>query len=421
MSATADSGNVMMTADGVPLKIKLRRAERMRKVWALALIAPLFLFLLVTFIYPIAELLTLSVKEPAFVETLPETTPMLESWDGQGYPPDETIASFAREIAQAREDRTLGAVARRLNYDISGYRSLIMKTSKKIGESLSLPDDQMLDAFIDIDRRWEDTTYWAPLKTATPPLTDYYLLWAVDHTRDVDGNIVSVDDNRKIYLDVLWRTVEISIFVTLICFLLGLPISYLLATLPTAKSNLLLILLLLPFWTSLLVRTTAWLVLLQSEGLVNDFGLWIGLWNEPLELIRNRLGVYIAMVHILLPFMALPMFSVMKGINPWHMRAALSLGATPFAAFMKVYLPQCVPGIGAGCLLVFILSLGYYITPALVGGPDDQMISYFIVSNTNQTLNWGLAAALSVILLAMTLVMFLMYNRLVGVDKLKLG
>ncbi len=421
MTATAGSNNVMMTADGVPLKVKLRRAERMRKVWAIALIAPLFIFLLVSFLIPIAQLLTLSVEDPAMSETLPESTLLLREWDGEDYPPGETLVAIAREMAQAKEDRTVGQVARRANYDISGFRSLVMKTSKKIGAVLDTPADQMLDAFIDIDRRWEDPEYWAVLKTATPAMTDYYMLWAIDRTRDVQGDIVPVPENRRIYMQVLWRTVEISIAVTVICFLLGLPISYLLATLPTSKSNLLLILLLLPFWTSLLVRTTAWLVLLQSEGLVNDFGIWVGLWNEPLELIRNRLGVYIAMVHILLPFMALPMFSVMKGINPWHMRAALSLGATPLAAFMKVYMPQCLPGIGAGCLLVFIISLGYYITPALVGGPDDQMISYFIMQNTQRTLNWGLAAALSVILLVMTLVMFLMYNRLVGVDKLKLG
>jgi putative spermidine/putrescine transport system permease protein len=363
----------------------------------------------------------LSVEDPAVSETLPETTVLLGEWDGEGFPPPETIAVFAREMAQADDNRTIGQVARRINYDISGIRSTIMKTGKKADQLVDLPPDQVLDAMIALDRDWGDPATWAALKTATPSITDYYMLWAVDRTRDVQGDIVPVNDNRRIYVDVLIRTVEISFFVTFLCFLLGLPISYLLATLPTAKSNLLLILLLLPFWTSLLVRTTAWLVLLQSEGLVNDLGIWIGLWNEPLELVSNRLGVYIAMVHILLPFMALPMFSVMKGINPWHMRAALSLGATPFASFMKVYMPQCLPGIGAGCLLVFILSLGYYITPALVGGPSDQMISYFIVVNTNQTLNWGLAAALSVILLSMTLVMFLMYNRLVGVDRLKLG
>jgi putative spermidine/putrescine transport system permease protein len=421
VTAATGTSDVMVTADGVPLKVKLRRAERRRKLWALALIAPLFIFLVVTFIVPILQLLTLSVEDPEISGALPETAVLLGEWDGEGFPPPETIATFVREVAQAQKDRTIGQVARRMNYDITGLRSTVVKTGKKIGPVLDLPPDQMLDALIAIDRDWGDSATWGVLKTASPPLTDYYMLWALDRTRDVHGDIVPVNQDRRIYVDVLIRTVEISFFVTFICFAFGLPISYLLATLPTSKSNLLLILLLLPFWTSLLVRTTAWLVLLQSEGLVNELGIWIGLWNQPLELVRNRLGVYIAMVHILLPFMALPMFSVMKSINPWHMRAAISLGATPFASFMKVYMPQCLPGIGAGCLLVFILSLGYYITPALVGGPNDQMISYFIVSNTNQTLNWGLAAALSVILLGMTLVMFLIYNRLVGVDRLKLG
>ena len=421
MTAATNTNDVMVTADGVPLKVKLRRAERMRKVWALALIAPLFIFLVISFILPILQMLTLSVEDPEVSEALPQTAAMLAEWDGEGFPPPAAIAVFAEEVAQAQENRAIGQVARRLNYDISGFKSGVLKTAKKIDTVLAVPPDQMIDALADIDRRWGDPNTWGALKTASSAITDYFMLWAVDRTRDVRGDIVPVNEQRRIYVDVLIRTVEISFVVTLLCFLLGLPISYLLATLPTAKSNLLLILLLLPFWTSLLVRTTAWLVLLQSQGLVNDLGIWIGLWNEPLELVRNRLGVYIAMVHILLPFMALPMFAVMKGINPWHMRAAMSLGATPFAAFMKVYMPQCLPGIGAGCLLVFILSLGYYITPALVGGPGDQMISYFIVVNTNQTLNWGLAAALSVILLGMTLVMFLLYNRLVGIDRLKLG
>ena len=191
--------------------------------------------------------------------------------------------------------------------------------------------------------------------------------------------------------------------------------------LPTRQSNLLILLLLLPFWTSLLVRTTAWLVLLQNEGLVNDLAITLGAWEDPVQLVRNRLGVYIAMVHILLPFMVLPMFSVMKGIDPYHMRAAASLGANPLRSFLKVYLPQTIPGVGAGVLLVFILSLGYYITPALVGGPRDQMLSYFIAFHANNTVNWGMAAALSLVLMVCVVVFFAMYQRLVGVGNVKKG
>ncbi len=225
------------------------------------------------------------------------------------------------------------------------------------------------------------------MKQASPPHTAFYLLQSVDRDFDEDENIVRVDEHRAIHVDILWRTVFFSVNVTILCLLLGYPIAYLLAILPTRQSNLLI--LLLPFWTSLLVRTTAWLVLLQNEGLVNDLAITAGAWEEPVQLVRNRLGVYVAMVHILLPFMVLPMFSAMKGIDPYHMCPAASLGAHPLRAFLRVYLPQTIPGVGARVLLVFILSLGYYITPALVGGPRDQMLSYFIAFHANTTVNWG--------------------------------
>jgi putative spermidine/putrescine transport system permease protein len=219
----------------------------------------------------------------------------------------------------------------------------------------------------------------------------------------------------------LFRTFWIGLVVTVITLVLGYPLAYLLATLPTRASNLLMLLVLIPFYTSLLVRTTAWLVLLQREGLVNDALIALGLTNHRIQFVHNRFGVYVAMVHVLLPFMVLPIYSVMKGISPQYMRAALSLGAGPVLAFREVYLPQTFPGIAAGCLLVFILSLGYYITPALVGGPQDQMVSYYISYFTNQTINWGMSAALSAVLLLAVLILFVAYNRLVGLDSIRLG
>jgi putative spermidine/putrescine transport system permease protein len=167
---------------------------------------------------------------------------------------------------------------------------------------------------------------------------------------------------------------------------------------------------LLPFWTSLLVRTTAWVVLLQNKGIVNDSLIALGVLQEPTQLIYNRIGVCVAMTHVLLPFMILPLYSVMRGISPSFVRAARSLGSPPTTAFLRVYLPQCLPGIGAGCLLVFVLALGYYITPALVGGAGDQMIAYFIAFYTTSTINWGLASALGVVLLVATLVLCATYN-----------
>jgi putative spermidine/putrescine transport system permease protein len=220
---------------------------------------------------------------------------------------------------------------------------------------------------------------------------------------------------------VFLRTFWMSFVVTVVCLALGFPIAYLLANLPVRISNLLMILVLLPFWTSLLVRTAAWVVVLQREGPVNELLQWIGLIDEPLQLVFNRTGVYIAMSHILLPFMILPLYSVMKSIPPVYVRAAASLGANPVVAFLRVYLPQTVPGIGAGCLLVFILAMGYYITPALVGGPKDQMASYFIAFFTNNTINWGMASALGAVLLTATLLLYAVYSRLLGMDKVRLG
>lgn len=194
-----------------------------------------------------------------------------------------------------------------------------------------------------------------------------------------------------------------------------------LAHAPQRLSNILLIFILVPFWTSLLVRTTAWYVLLQDNGPINDFIQFLNLADAPLKLIFSRFGTVTAMTHIQLPFTLLPIYSVMKGITPSYMRAARSLGGGPFYSFFRVYFPLTLPGIGAGCLLTFILCLGYYITPALVGGPSDQMVSGIIASAMNQENNWGKASALSAILLLATMVLFFIYNRLVGIDKVKLS
>ncbi|CAH2784956.1 MAG: Spermidine/putrescine import ABC transporter permease protein PotB (TC 3.A.1.11.1) [uncultured Paraburkholderia sp.] len=186
---------------------------------------------------------------------------------------------------------------------------------------------------------------------------------------------------------------------------------YWISTLSERRANLVMILVLIPFWTSILVRVAAWIVILQSEGLVNKALIGSGLLHDPLALLFNRTGVYISMTHILLPFMILPLYSVMKSIPPTYQRAAVSLGSHPFAAFWRVYVPQIYPGIGAGALLVFILAIGYYITPALLGGPNDQMVSYYVAYFTNVTINWGMACALGALLLAATLVLYVIYGR----------
>jgi putative spermidine/putrescine transport system permease protein len=252
-------------------------------------------------------------------------------------------------------------------------------------------------------------------------LTSFYLLSAVDLKRDASGSIIAAPENTRIYRAVLLRTFTVSLVVTLLCLALGFPLAHLLATAPPNIANLLMILVLLPFWTSLLVRTTAWIVLLQNEGIVNETLIYLGIIEHPMRLIFNRFGVYVAMTHVLLPFMILPLYGVMQAIKPAYMRAALSLGARPSVAFVRVYLPLTLPGIGAGSLLVFILALGYYITPALVGGAADQMISYFIAFYTTDTVNWGMASALGAVLLVSTLVLYGVYQRLVGAEGMRLG
>jgi putative spermidine/putrescine transport system permease protein len=230
-----------------------------------------------------------------------------------------------------------------------------------------------------------------------------------------------VPADQAVFGTVLLRTLWISSMVTLICLLVGYPAAYLLARLPERTSNPLLILFLVPFWTSLLVRTAAWVVLLQREGVINAFLVGAGLTDQPLPMIYNRFAVYVAMVHILLPFMILPLYSVMRGIPAAHLRAASSLGAPPFTVFRRVFLPQSAAGVAAGSLLVFIQAIGYYVTPALVGGANDQMISYFIAFYASRTINWGMAAALSILLVGATVALFMVYRRLAGGQMPRLG
>ena len=220
-----------------------------------------------------------------------------------------------------------------------------------------------------------------------------------------------------VYLTVIWRTFQTSALVTLLCLALGYPLAYLLATLRPRVARLLMIVVILPFFTSIIVRTYAWMVLLGSHGVVNQYLTWLGLTDAPLPLLYNKGGVLIGMTYVLLPYMVLTVYSVMRGIEPAFIRAAHSLGASRWQAFRKVFLPLSLPGIAGGTLLVFILSLGFFITPALMGGPSDVMIAMLIEREVEFTLNWSFASALAVILLALTLIGFVGYNRIVRLER----
>ena len=407
-----------MPARDVGLRRSLRRADRRRLLGGLGLTLPLLAFLLAFFVLPILGMLEKSIENPEVGGVLPETARALQGWSGEGLPDEAVMATFAHEAATAQKARTLASVAKRLNVERSGWRSVVMAAGRGLPET---PEGSWRDTFAKLDPAWAEPDIWQAMKRTASPYTDFYLLAALDLQRGNHGAIQSVSPDEAIYRTVLLRTLWISTVVTLACLLLGYPLAYRLATLPEGTANLLMILVLLPFWTSLLVRTASWIVLLQREGPINQFLEWVGLISEPLALVFNRSGVYIAMTHVLLPFMVLPLYSVMRGIPPSLVRAALSLGAKPTTAFLKVYLPLSMPGVAAGCLLVFILAIGYYITPALVGGQADQMISYFVAFFTLQTVNWGMAAALGSVLLTATVLLYLVYARLVGIDRLRLG
>ncbi|WP_165665629.1 ABC transporter permease [Metapseudomonas otitidis] len=404
---------------GPTLKQRLARAERVNRLKSQALILPLLLFLLLTFLVPIGALLYKSVSNPEVVSALPRTVEAIGTWDGKALPAEPVYKALALDLADARKNQTIGDLSKRLNMELAGYRSLMAKTARAL--PFKNEPGSYKDAMEGLDERWGDPAYWQAIRRNVSNLTPYYLLAAVDHRIDDLGEVAPTTPDQAIYLDIFARTFWMGAVITLLCLALAYPLAYLLATLPTRKSNLLMILVLLPFWTSILVRVAAWIVLLQSGGLINGALLKLGLIDQPLQLVFNRTGVYVAMVHIMLPFMILPIYSVMKGISPSYMRAAISLGCHPFASFWRVYFPQTVAGVGAGCLLVFILSIGYYITPALLGSPNDQMVSYFVAFFTNTTINWGMATALGGMLLLATMVLYVVYSWLVGAGRLRLG
>jgi putative spermidine/putrescine transport system permease protein len=495
----------VLAADGRPLKASLNRALRRQKIRALALISPLLIFILVSFVMPIADMLFRSVENQIVSETIPRTATAIADWDAASgeAPGEEVYAALYTDMALAIEYKRHTRLGSRLNYEKTGIASLFRKSGRRVPKfdtdtytkafqtsdaaykdpaqwvtwmddttvrgalplttsaydawavmlveaegddpNKEVPWDFVFTAlfndiqngatppvavdlsgveqvsikaqFEDIDKKWLDPDVWRTIKTYAPLYTDGYFLNSIDLLKGADG-AEKRPENERIYITLFIRTMIMSLSIMGACVLLGYPIAWLLANLSDRTSNLLMILVLLPFWTSLLVRTSAWKVLLQQQGVINDVLVWIGLVSDGnrLELINNQTGTIIAMTHILLPFMILPLYSVMKTIPPSYLRAAKSLGATNWTAFWRVYFPQSVPGIGAGCILVFILSIGYYITPELVGGTKGVFISNRIAYHISSSLNWGLAAALGTILLAVVLLLYWIYDKIVGID-----
>ena len=410
----------ILTSDGVPLEQSLKKAERRNKIKAFLLVAPLLLFLLITYIFPIGEMLTRSIDDKMITNMLPKTFKAMESWDGQELPPEEVFASFLLDYKILVKAKTQGKLDQRLNKEKNGFNSILKKLKRKMKK---FEEGNYKEQIMSVHKRFADVSYWQAIKRTAPPYTVAKYLKAVDMVIDENGDIVKVEESRRIYTQLWLRTLGVAFFVTLFCFLMGYPIAHLLATIPMKYSNLLMICVLLPFWTSLLVRTASWMILLQQQGVVNDFFVMIGLVsddNRP-EMMYNKVGTYVAMSQILLPFMVLPLYSVMKTVSPSLMRAGKSLGGTPFVSFWKIYFPLTISGIGAGSLLVFIIAAGYYITPELVGGASGKLISNSIAYHMKQTLDWSFASAMGLMLLVGVMAVYWIYNKLVGIDNIKLG
>ena len=539
-SNTSFENKPLLTADGTPLKVSLKRSMRRSKLKAMGLVLPPMLFLLVLFIIPIGNLLTRSVDDQLINFQMPLTFKLIENWDRETLPEEELyksvffdlatinkflitknngsevdlddsgwfvripkrgpykesilkinsqwgevekwlplsrivkdslkyegtkkekkgvekraqfkICSYLTPLTNAACSRLFkelkgwdekdspdekfykalykdltsahkfmtGKSSTRMNYEKPGWKSLVKKSRRGFNK---IKDSQYKDALIKIEKRWGDVTVWQSLYTMKDPFTMGYYLNAFDRKYDVNENIIMQPEERQVYVMLWWRTFFLSLIVTIGCLILAYPTAHLLATLPLKYSNLLMICVLMPFWTSLLVRIVAWMVMLQQEGVINDALVISGILSDEnrLPMMYNFTGTVIVMIQILLPFMILPIYSVMKGIPPSYMKAAQNLGAKPSLAFFKVYMPQTMPGVGAGVILVFIVAIGYYITPELVGGKDGKLIGNMVAYHMQKSLNWGLAAAMGAVLLGAILILYWVYDRIVGIDNMKLA
>ena len=398
-----------------PTAIQRRLGLRPR-LRAAGLALPLLAFVGVTFVAPLVSMLTRSVYDPVVADALPETLALLEAWDGENVPGEAVFEAAARELVGAQEERVIGRVASRVNLVQGGLRSVLVITGRRLAESSG---DPWRETMTGIDSAWGEVRTWHAVRTAGERFTTRHYLAALDMRRLPDGSIARQNPERRIYLPLFARTLLVSLSITVLCLVLGYPAAHLIAHSPPRTSNILLALVLVPFWTSLLVRTTSWIVLLQAQGIVNDLLVALGLVSDDGRpaLIYNMAGTFVAMTHVLLPFMVLPLYSIMRAIPQSHMSAATSLGAGPIQAFRRVYWPQSLPGVGAGCLLVFILAIGYYITPALVGGSTGQLISNMVAYHMQTSLNWGLASALGGIILVCVTSLYLLYDRIASASE----
>jgi putative spermidine/putrescine transport system permease protein len=396
---------------------RIRASEHRETLRPLALAAPLLLLLFFSFGAPIVALLSRAVYEPTIANALPHTIAALRQDSSAGVPDEPVFLAFAADLREAQAAGAVYEFAKVLNTRLSGARSQVLRAARYVVQDPAASKEGMIKAAPLLGEQ----RAWTAIRDGTHRFTTFFLLSAFDLRWTDQGTIGAVPADQAVYIRVFGRTFLIATIVTLATLALAFPLSYLMTNIRPTLAGIVLVLVLLPFWTSILVRTAAWTVILQKYGLLNDLLLWLGITSERLELMYSRTGLIIAMTHIQLPFTLLPIYSVMRSVQPSQLRAAQSLGGRPFTVFRRVYLPQVMPGVLAGCLLTFILCLGYYITPVLIGGASDQLISNFIANYVNVELNWEMAAALSFVLLASTLGLYVTMTRYLGLDLFKMG
>lgn len=414
MRASSDS-----PAAGGPSVVALwRREERRKRRISYLLIAPMLLVMVLALVIPFVFTVINSVDNREVREILPSLSLEMRGWDGNGIEERHYLA-LARDLVAASENRVVNRLARRLNAQMFGFQAMLLKTARDLAKD-PVSEGTAAARFSRIDPRWQDVGTWHLLEGALKPVNLSYYLAAFDLTVSGDGSVVSVPDDRKVFRSVWLHTIWTSLAITLICVLIAYPAAYGIASARPSVEIAALALVVLTFWTSLLVRTTAWVALLQSEGLVNKLLKWLGVIDQPLTLIHNRVGVYIAMIQILLPFMILSLYGSMKRMPRNVIRASQSLGAGAVQTFFRVYLPLTYSGLGAGAIIVFVMAAGFYVTPAIVGGVEDQMISYYIYYYANESLNWGMASAISILLFVFTATLFAFLLRRFGVDAVRM-
>lgn len=402
---------------------EFKTSNRRAKFRVFLLTVPLLLFVFVFFGVPIITILINGFYNPKVVNLIPETLEKLESYDyKQGIPDEGVIKTFLFELKDLGARQEIGPLGEDLNRRSSGMSSLMKRTGRMLRRvDLNEIEGSYQDYLFEIDERWGNVEYWNTIKQASNPFTIFYFLNALDMEFNSDGEIVFRPEDQRIYVPILLRTFYMALLITVLTVILGYPTSYYLSVLPKSKANLMMLFVLLPFWTSLLVRIVAWITMLQDTGVINQTLTFLGIIDEPLPISFNAFATVVAMTHILLPFMVLPLYGSMRSMDRGYLRASSSMGAPPIVTFIKVYFPLTLAGLSAGCILVFIISIGYYITPALVGGVDGQMISNLIEFHMRKSGNWELASAMGAGLLFITIVLYWIYDRLVGINNLTLN